>query len=419
MSSLVVFGRYNLDEEISVQGAKNSVLPILASSILSRGECIIKNCPNILDVHTSLEILNYLGCKTKFEKSTICVNSENISKNEIPDHLMRKMRSSIIFMGALIARTGRAKLSLPGGCELGPRPIDMHISSMKQLGISIKMEHGELECKIADKIVGTNISLPFPSVGATENIILASSICEGTTTINNASCEPEVVDLINFMNKIGARIHGGGSGKITIEGVKKFSSCEHKIIPDRIVATTILGIASSTKNTVTLRNINTEHMNAPISVFEEMGCKIEKSQDSIKITSPERLLPVKEVRSTPYPGFPTDAIPIIMSCLCTADGVSVIVENIFKNRFRHVEELCRFGAKIKTEGNIAIISGVPYFSGANVKAKDLRGAASLLIAALSSHGKSIISNVEFLLRGYDISNLLSKKTAKIIKDQTD
>lgn len=415
MKKLIIRGPCKFNDEIFIQGAKNSVLPIIASSIISRKECIIKDCPNILDVHTSIEILNHLGCKTKFEDSTLYINSENISNNEIPDRLMRKMRSSIIFLGALISRTGRAKLSLPGGCELGPRPIDIHLTSLQQLGISIKTSHGKIECKILDKIVGTDISLPFPSVGATENIILSSLICEGKTTINNASREPEIVDLANFLNKMGAKVYNAGTSKITIEGVREFKSCEHKVIPDRIVAITYMCIASSTGSTMTLKNVKHEHLSVPISVFEEMGCCIQKKKKSLKIMPPERLFPIREIRTMPYPGFPTDALPLIMSCLCLSNGTSVLIENIFKNRFRHIQELCRFGAKIKTEGNIAIVEGVPYLSGADVQAMDLRGAASLLISAISAYGTSTISNLDYLLRGYDISYLLSEKSFELIE----
>lgn len=413
MSRLIISGPYKFNDEISVQGAKNSILPILASSIISRGECVIKNCPNILDVHTTIEILRYIGCKVKFEDSVICVNSENIVKNEIPENLMRKMRSSITFLGALIARTGRAKISLPGGCELGPRPIDMHISSLKQLGVSVEIIGGCLDFKVISKISEANISLPFPSVGATENIILASSICDGTVTINNASCEPEIIDLANFLKKIGVKINGEGGNQIKIQGTNKFRGCEHKIIPDRIVATTLLGATAATGGSIILKDANCEHLNAPISVFEEMGCLINKEKNAIKMSAPEKLLPVKEIRSMPYPGFPTDAIPIMTACLCTASGVSILVENIFKNRFRHVEELCRFGANIKVEGNIAIISGVSHLFNSNVEAKDLRGAAALLIASLKSHGISTISNIKFLLRGYDISKIIPKTIYKL------
>ena len=415
LKKLIIRGPCKFNDEIFIQGSKNSVLPIIASSIVSRKECIIKNCPDILDVHTSIEILNHIGCKTKFEDSTLYINSENISNNEIPDQLMRKMRSSIIFLGALIARTGRAKLSLPGGCELGPRPIDIHLSSLQQLGISIKTSHGEIDCKIVDKIIGTDISLPFPSVGATENIILSSLICEGKTTINNASREPEIVDLANFLNKMGAKIYNAGTSKITIEGVKTFQSCEHKIISDRIVAITYMCIASSTGSTMTLKNINSEHLSVPISLFEEMGCCIQKKKKSLKIISPERLFSIREIRTMPYPGFPTDALPLFMSCLSVANGTSILIENIFKNRFRHVQELCRFGAKIKTEGNVAVIEGIPYLSGADVQATDLRGAASLLISAIASYGTSTISNLDYLLRGYDISYLLSEKKFELIE----
>ena len=402
MQNLVINGPSKLSGEFFVQGSKNSVLPILASTILANGECIIKNCPDIIDVHTSLEILNYLGCKTKFENSTITVNSEYISKNEIPESLMKKMRSSIIFLGALIARTGRAKLSFPGGCKLGPRPIDLHISSLQQLGISINNIHGNLECKIIDKIVGTNIILPFPSVGATENILLASSICEGITTIENAAREPEIIDLALFLNKIGAKIQNAGNSKIIITGVKRFHSAEHEVISDRIVAITAMAGAAATNGHLVLKNVNPEFISSTIPIFEESGCIVDTSKNNIELISPENLYSVKEIRTMPYPGFPTDAQAIVMSMLAKSIGTSVFVETIFESRFKHIEELIKLGAKIKLNGNVAILDGQRSLSGARVEAYDLRGAASLVIAALASQGKTIISGAEYFLRGYDL-----------------
>lgn len=403
LRKIIINGPCEVSGEVDIQGAKNSILPILAATIIARNECVIKNCPNILDVHTSLEILNYLGCKTKFEGSTIIVDSSQISKNEIPEKLMRKMRSSIIFLGALIARTGRAKLTFPGGCELGPRPIDLHISALKQLGISIDNIHGNLECKIENKIIGTDIVLPFPSVGATENIILASSICSGTTTIENAAREPEIVDLTRFLNKIGAKIHGAGSSKIVIEGTHKFNSSEHYIIPDRIVAITLMAAAASTGGNLTLKNIKTDLISSAIPIFEESGCLIKTYEKNIEILSPETLYSVKEVRTMPYPGFPTDAQAIIMAMLSKAIGTSVFVETIFESRFKHTEELIKLGAKIKINGNVAIIEGNKYLSGAKLQAYDLRGAAALIIAGLAAYGKTTISGADYFLRGYDLS----------------
>lgn len=403
MYKIIINGPCQLSGKYKVQGAKNSVLPILSASILSRGECIIKNCPDIIDVHNTLEILNYLGCKTKFEGSTITVNSECINRNEIPENLMRKMRSSIIFLGSLIARTGRAKVSFPGGCELGARPIDLHLSSLQQLGVSIKNVHGNLECNIPDKLIGNDIILPFPSVGATENILLAASVAEGVTTIENAACEPEIVDLSLFLNKIGAKIYDAGSRKITVEGVKKFHSTEHAVIPDRIVAITEMAAAASTGGHLILENISPNLISSTIPIFEEAGCIIQTKPDSVELISPEKLHSVKEITTMPFPGFPTDAQPIIMSMLTKANGTSIFIENIFENRFKHINELIKLGANITVKGNVSIVNGVNNLSGAKLQAHDLRGAASLLIAGLMSCGKTTIEDADYLLRGYDLN----------------
>lgn len=409
----MINGPLKVSGEFDVQGSKNSILPILASTILSNGECIIKNCPDIIDVHTSLEILNYLGCKTKFENSTITVNSEYISKNEIPERLMRKMRSSIIFLGVLIARTGRAKVSFPGGCELGPRPIDLHLSALQQLGVSVNNVHGNLECKIIDKIIGANIVLPFPSVGATENILLVSSICEGTTIIENAAREPEIIDLASFLVKIGAKIQNAGNSRIIVNGVKKFYSAEHTVIPDRIVSITILSAAAATGGHLIIKNMNSEYISSTIPIFEESGCIIKSKKSQIELISPERLYSVKEIRTMPYPGFPTDAQAIIMAMLATSIGTSVFIETIFENRFKHIEELVKLGAKIKSNGNIAVLDGTQCLFGAKVQANDLRGAAALLIAGLSAHGETVISGMEYFLRGYDLNKF--PKCGKMIQ----
>lgn len=404
MQNIVIQGPCQLSGEVVVQGAKNSVLPILAASILSHGECIIKNCPNILDVQTSIEILNYLGCKTKFENSTLLVNSEIILKNEIPEHLMRRMRSSIIFLGALVARTGGAELTFPGGCNLGPRPIDIHLSSLQQLGVSIDNIHGALECKILDKIVGTDIVLPFPSVGATENIILASSMCKGTTTIENAAREPEISDLANFLNSMGAKIKGAGSSKITIEGVNKFHHSEYSVIPDRIVSITLMAGAAATGGNLILKKIDPNLIKSTFPIFEEAGCLIKTYENSLEVRAPKNLKSVKEIRTMPYPGFPTDAQAPVMAMLSKSAGTSVFIETIFENRFKHTEELAKLGAKIKVNGNVAVVEGVENLFGAKIRAHDLRGAAALVIAGLASHGKTTIEGAEYFLRGYDISN---------------
>jgi UDP-N-acetylglucosamine 1-carboxyvinyltransferase len=415
VQKLIIEGVHQLEGEIKIQGAKNSVLPILAASLLCGEKCVVGNCPKILDVDISLKIIEYLGCKTKFADSKLTIDSSNLSKNEIPESLMRKMRSSIIFLGALIARTGRAKLTLPGGCELGPRPIDMHLEGLRQLGVKITESHGIIECSVMKKLKGCNIVLSFPSVGATENLMITASACEGKTTISNAAREPEIVDLAAFLNKMGANVSGAGSSTITIEGTKKFYTIEHSIIPDRIAAITYMAAAAVTGSKLTLREIPREIINSAISIFEESGCAIKEYEKNVlNIISPERLQSVKTVRTMPYPGFPTDAQAIIMAMTTMSFGTSVFVETIFESRFKHVSELMRLGADIKVEGKVAIVEGVKRLSGANVTATDLRGSAALVVAALAAEGETAISNLTHLDRGYeDIEKILKSVKAKI------
>jgi UDP-N-acetylglucosamine 1-carboxyvinyltransferase len=412
---LVIEGARRLRGEVEIQGAKNSILPILAAALLCGEECIINNCPKILDVEISFQILNYIGCKIEISGSELKIDASGILKNEIPESLMRKMRSSIIFLGALIARTGKAKLTLPGGCELGPRPIDMHLDGLKQLGVKIDESHGKIECSIINKLKGNSITLSFPSVGATENLMIAASACEGRTIINNAACEPEIIDLANFLNKMGAAVRGAGSGTIVIEGTKKFCGTQHSVISDRIVAITYMAAAAITGGELVLKKIPKKFINSSIPIFEEAGCFIKEYDNNVlKISSPERLQAAKIIRTMPYPGFPTDAQAIVMAAMTIALGTSVFVETIFESRFKHVCELARLGANIKVEGKVAIVEGVNRLSGANVTATDLRGAAALVIAALSAEGKTTISNLMHLDRGYEnIEQILSSLGANI------
>jgi UDP-N-acetylglucosamine 1-carboxyvinyltransferase len=402
VQKLIIEGSRELRGEIRIQGAKNSILPIMAATLLCDEECIIYNCPDILDVKTTIEILQYLGRSTTFEDSVLTVKPGNLKKSDIPEFLMRKMRSSIVFLGALISKTGKAEVTLPGGCELGPRPIDMHLSGFKQLGVRINENHGKIECSVIKRIKGAEIMLPFPSVGTTENIMLAAVSCEEVTTIRNAAREPEIVDLANFLNKMGASIDGAGESTITIKGCKKFNSASHKIIPDRIVAITYLCAAAITGSRLVIKGIPKNFINSVIPLFEETGCLIKFfDEKNLQIYSPERLQSVKTVRTMPYPGFPTDVQAPVMAMLTTAFGTSVFVETIFGSRYKHVDELARLGANIKTEGSVAIVDGVKNLSGANVSATDLRGAAALVIAALAAEGVTIISNIGYLKRGYE------------------
>ena len=401
MSKLLVKGRQKLGGEVGVQGAKNSALPVLAAAVLAKGESVIYNCPALSDVEASCGILRYLGCKARREGSALIVDSSGVDRSDIPDALMRKTRSSIVFLGAVLARTGRARLCFPGGCEIGPRPIDLHLKALRQLGAEIRERHGCLDCRAPFGLQGGRVALSFPSVGATEDIMIAAATASGTTTITNAAREPEISDLADYLNRCGARIYGAGEGVIVIDGVPSLHGAAHTIIPDRIVAATLLACAAVTGSGLVLRGAIPSHLGAVLPVFEESGCNIRVSDGDLIFSAPQRLHSMRVVRTMPYPGFPTDAQAPMLAAACTAEGTSVFVENIFENRYRHTGELIRMGAAIKTEGRVAVVEGVPRLYGAAVEATDLRGAAALVIAALGAEGQSEISGVKYLERGYE------------------
>ncbi len=401
MAKLLITGGRKLSGEVKVQGSKNSTLPILAATLLCEDESVLFNCPNLSDVDASIRILRFLGCRATRQGSTLVVDTSDIKRSDIPHDLMREMRSSIIFLGVLISRCGRAKMSLPGGCELGPRPIDLHLSALRQMGIDICEQHGELECVATDGIKPAKIALSFPSVGATENIMLTAVKVKGTTIITNAAKEPEIEDLADFLNSCGAKISGAGESTIIIEGVDRLYGCNHCIISDRIVAATLMSAAACTSSKITLDGIIHNHLSSVIPIFEQAGCEIFYKDGKLTIESPYRLKSPKLIRTMPYPGFPTDAQAPVMAMTCTARGLTVFVENIFESRYKHVDELNRLGAKIKVEGKVAFVDGVRHLSGASVKALDLRGAAALVVGALSSQGNTRVSGVDYLERGYD------------------
>ena len=416
LAELFIKGPTKLKGVVDVYGAKNSVLPILAATVICSGECIIHNCPDISDVDVSIKILKYLGARAYRDGDTLIVDTTVIDRCDIPDEMMREMRSSIVFLGALIARLKKAKVSFPGGCELGPRPIDMHLKALRQLGVQVEDDAGEIKCSVTSDILASQITLSFPSVGATENILLASVLCDGTTVINNAAREPEICDLIDFLNGCGAKIYLSEESKIVIDGVDRLSTCEHTVIPDRISAATFMSAAATTGGDVEIRNICVGHLSSVISVFEEAGCDIVKGENCLRVKAPDVLKPLANVRTMPYPGFPTDVQAIVMSMCTVADGTSVFVENIFECRYKHVSELLRFGANIKVEGRMAVIEGVQSLSGAIVKAEDLRGAASLVITALAANGESRIQGVGYLDRGYErLEERLRKIGANIVR----
>lgn len=399
---LVINGGRRLEGEIQVHGAKNSALPLLAATILAHGECILHNCPMLTDVDAACRILSCMGCRCSRNGSTVCVDSSNVCGNEIPDNLMREMRSSIVFLGAVLGRTRRCRLTFPGGCELGARPIDLHLAALREMGAEIEEQHGWLECAAPGGLHGARVTLSFPSVGATENIMLAAVCAEGTTEIHNAAREPEIVDMAEFLNKCGARISGAGGSTIAIEGVKRLEPSEHSVIPDRIAAGTYLCCAAATRGELILTRCCQEHMMGFLPVLESMGCRIYPyGGGKLYISCTRRLTAPPTIRTMPYPGFPTDIQAPFTALSSVAEGTSVFVENIFENRYRHVPELIRLGASIKVEGRVAVVQGVPALSGARVCAGELRGGAALVTAALAAEGTSEISGVCYIDRGYE------------------
>ncbi len=417
MSRLIVTGGNKLFGEINVQGAKNSVLPILAATVLCNGVSVIHNCPDLSDVGAAIKILRHLGCKCDFKNNTITVDTSFLKCSQIPDELMREMRSSVMFLGAILGRCGKASISAPGGCELGPRPIDLHISSLRRLGAKVCEKHGIIDFTVSKRLAGNEINLSFASVGATENIILAAVTADGITVIHNAAKEPEICDLAEFLNNCGANISGYGTDTITICGVKKLTGCIHTVISDRIVTATYMAATAITGGSVQLNNVNAKHLIAVNSVFEEAGCRIKYNSNSLSIDAPQRLNRISTIRTVVYPGFPTDAGPLVLAMLALARGTSVVVENIFENRFRYVDELKRFGAKVKVEGKVAIIEGVDMLTAAPCKCTDLRGGAALVIASLAASGSSVIGEIQHIKRGYEnLAENLSALGAKICEE---
>lgn len=400
MGSIIINGGKRLEGEIEVQGSKNSSLPILAATVLIDGISVIHNCPELSDVDAAIRILEHLGCRVKREKNTLTVDSRNISCYNIPEELMREMRSSIVFLGSILGRTGKAEMSSPGGCDIGLRPIDLHLSSLKALGAEIDERHGYISCSMP-KANGTVISLSFPSVGATENIILACALSKGRTVILNAAREPEIEDLARFLNKAGCKIDVGTHGTVIIDGVSSAHSCEHRVISDRIVALTYMSAVCAAGGDVLLKEVDTSSFLTVLPVFESAGCGVEDKGDSLRITMKTRPKGVRDIRTLPYPGFPTDAQAPVMAMLAVAKGTSVIVETIFENRFKHVGELARMGAKIKIEGRVAIIDGAERLYGARVNCTDLRGGGALVVAGLAARGTTVIDSVGHIDRGYE------------------
>lgn len=399
---IIIDGGKPLDGKTRTQGSKNSALPILAAAAAINGTSVIHNCPDLVDVSAALKILEYIGCKTGREGGTVTVDASNANRSDIPPELMRETRSSIIFLGALLARFGKSSGSPPGGCEIGLRPIDLHLSSLRAMGAEIEENGCSLECRSGNGLKGTRIDLPFPSVGATENVMLAAMGAEGETLLANAAREPEIVDLANFLNSCGASVRGAGGGALRISRAKPLRPTEHKIIPDRVVASTFMACCAAAGGKITVEKTDCAALAPVIPVFEETGCKIKVKGDELTVAAPKRLRSVKSLVTAPYPGFPTDSQAILTSALATAEGESVITETIFENRFKHVPELIKMGAEIKIiNGRSAAVKGVERLKGARTVARDLRGGCALIVAALGAEGETVVSGVRHIYRGFE------------------
>lgn len=414
MSSFIINGGRHLVGESFVTGAKNSVLPLLAATYLCDCETVLHNCPELTDVDASLKILEFLGCKCKREDKTLIIDSSGCDGFVIPETLMREMRSSIVFLGAVASKCKKAVMSLPGGCELGPRPIDIHIDALKKLGADVQFCNGKIICTMNELVDDCNIHLNFPSVGATENIILASCVGRGTTTIYNAAREPEINDLCDMLNLAGADIRGAGTSIIVINRVDRLHRSEYRVMPDRIVAATYLFAVAMCKGKLLLKDIVSEHLIPFISCLNNCGCEVKLYDNSVILRSNGQLKNFESISTQPFPGFPTDAGPSLVTAATLFKGTSVFVENIFNNRFRYIEELVRLGAKIRTVGRTAIITGVKQLHSADVVAHDLRGGAALVAASMAANGQSKLCNIEFIDRGYEsIENMFNSLGADI------
>ena len=402
MKKIEIAGGKPLSGNLKIQGAKNSVLPILAGAMLNAGKTVIHNCPDLSDVHSAFKILRNLGCDVYFSDNTVTVNSENINCSVIPSNLMRETRSSVMFLGSIISRCDEACISAPGGCNIGERPIDLHIKAFRELGIDITETDEYIYCKLTGEVLGGDITLSFPSVGATENIMLLTAKSNNVTTISNAAMEPEIIDLQNFLNAMGANISGAGTDTITIHGVERFKKdIEYTVIPDRIAAATYLCAVAGTGGKITLENVIPEHIDTVISILRKMGCQVLQYDDRVTLISGGKLKAIAGIETLPYPGFPTDAQAPIMAAFCKTKGTAIFIENLFEGRFKHIAELKKMGADIVQFKNTAAVSGVKRLRGAEVIATDLRCGAALVIAGLMAKGKTTVLSAEYIDRGYE------------------
>tara|TARA_B100000579_G_scaffold418162_1_gene415441 strand:+ start:859 stop:2115 length:1257 start_codon:yes stop_codon:yes gene_type:complete len=417
MDRLIIKGNANLKGSINIKGSKNSALPIMVSALLSNKTLRLKNLTKLDDIKNMSKLLKNFGAIIKTNKDNLDINCKKIINREADYDIVRKMRASILVLGPLLARFGKAKISLPGGCAIGTRPIDIHLEGLKKLGATFKVDGGYVIGEVSNNLIGSHISLPFPSVGATENIIMASTIAKGKTIIENAAMEPEILDLANSLNKRGAKIKIGKNGVVKIIGVKTLASANHKIMSDRIVAGTFVIAAVMLNKKFEVNDIESKHIEALTTSLINMGANLKIRKNSIQIKPSGNLNGIK-IQTEPYPGFPTDLQAQMMSLMSLVKGNSQIKENIFENRFMHVPELNRLGAKIRVKGDVAYISGNRNFKGAQVMASDLRASVSLVLAALCADGVSVINRVYHLDRGYEkIENTLGNLGPSIKREK--
>lgn len=408
MEKLIIHGGHELHGRVKISGAKNAVLPIIAATLLAQDKpCVLDEVPYLNDVCTIAEVLRQLGAKVDFNRQqhTLFVDSTVLKTVDAPYDLVRKMRASFVIMGPLLARYGKAKISMPGGCAIGTRPIDLHLKGFEALGAEIEIGHGFISATAPNGLKGTSIYLDFPSVGATENIIMAACMAEGQTILENAAQEPEIIDLANFLNIMGAKIRGAGTNVIKITGVPKLIGHNYTIIPDRIEAGTYMVAVAMTGGDIYIENAISEHLKPVIAKLNEAGVKIEEDIDGIRVSCNKRPKAI-DIKTLPYPGFPTDMQAQFMAMLTIADGTGLVTETVFENRFMHVDELKRMGACIKVDGRASIVEGVPSLNGCQVKATDLRAGAAMVLAGLVANGETEVSYIHHIDRGYD--NLVEK-----------
>lgn len=404
MGRYVITGKQRLEGSIRVSGAKNASLPLLAATLLAEGKSTLLDIPNLADITHMVEVLGRLGCVTTQENEALIIDGSRLSAWDVDEEVMRKMRASNLILGPLLARTGKIRLARPGGCAIGSRPMDQHLKGLQELGAIVKEKHGYIEAH-ASRLHGGTIYLDVPSVGATENIMMAAVLAKGTTLIYNAAREPEIVDLQNFLNKMGAKVRGAGMDVIRIDGVESLKPAEHTVIPDRIEAGTHMVAAVMTEGDVNVENVIPEHLEAVIAKLRQAGAEVLIGDDNVRVRQRGRIQAM-DVKTMPYPGFPTDMQSQFMAMLAAAEGTSIITETIFENRFQHVDELRRMGAQITLEGRTAVIRGVKTLEGAFVEATDLRAGAALFLAALAAEEATVLEKVDHIDRGYE--NLESK-----------